>query len=45
MTTSEKDFPTMAIQSLPLKKIKDDINTEMLKYGNILDNIELFKDQ
>ena len=41
MTTSERDFPTMTIHSLPLKRIKDDVNAEMLKYGNILDDMEL----
>ena len=41
MTASEEDFPTMTIQNFPLKKIEDDVNAEMLKYGQILADMEL----
>ena len=41
MSEEESDIPTITIETLSLMNIKDDVNLEMHKYGQVLDAIEL----
>ena len=41
MSEEESDIPTITIETLPLMNIKDDVNLEMHKHGQVLDVIEL----
>ena len=36
VTLDESDFPTMTVSGINFKNIKQDVNTEMLKYGKAL---------
>ena len=41
MSEEESDVPTITIGTLSLMNIKDDVNLEMHKHGQVLDAIEL----
>ena len=41
MSEEESDVPTMNIGTLSLMNIKDNVNLEMHKHGQVLDAIEL----